>query len=258
MTTTIHPTAVIHPGAKIGNGCQIGPYCVIGENVTLGANCKLHSHVVIDGHTTLGSGNEVFPFASIGLKTQDLKWKGGTTWTRIGDNNTFREYVTVHSATSDGDATVIGSENNILAYCHIAHDCQLGNHIIMSNVATLAGHVKVENHAIVGGLAAVHQFCRIGTMAIIGGCSKVVQDVPPYMLADGNPAETRTVNKVGLERNGVSEEAQAALKQAYKIIFRDGLTISNALVRIEGELPKIPEVLHLLDFARKSERGLSK
>jgi len=256
--TTIHPTAVIHPGAKIGEGCQIGPYCVIGEHVTLGADCKLHSHVVIDGHTTLGSGNVIYPFASIGLQTQDLKWKGGTTWTRIGNNNTFREYVTIHSATSDGDATVVGSDNNILAYCHIAHDCQLGNHIIMSNVGTLAGHVKVEDHAIVGGLAAVHQFCRIGTMAIIGGCSKVVQDVPPYMLADGNPAETRTVNKVGLERNGVSEEAQAALKQAYKIIFRDGLTISNALVRIEAELPKLPEVLHLLEFARTSERGLSK
>lgn len=258
MTTTIHPTAVIHPEAKIGEGCQIGPYCVIGEHVTLGANCKLHSHVVIDGHTTLGSGNVIYPFASIGLQTQDLKWNGGTTWTRIGNNNTFREYVTIHSATSDGDATVVGSDNNILAYCHIAHDCQLGNHIIMSNVGTLAGHVKVEDHAIVGGLAAVHQFCRIGTMAIIGGCSKVVQDVPPYMLADGNPAETRTVNKVGLERNGVSEEAQAALKQAYKIIFRDGLTISNALVRIEAELPKLPEVLHLLEFARTSERGLSK
>lgn len=256
--TTIHPTAVIHPNAKIGEGCQIGPYCIIGEHVSLGANCQLHSHVVIDGHTTLGSGNEIFPFASIGLKTQDLKWKGGVTRTVIGDNNTFREYVTIHSATSDGDATTVGSENHILAYCHIAHDCQLGNHIIMSNVGTLAGHVKVENHAIIGGLAAVHQFCRIGTMAIIGGCSKVVQDVPPYMLADGNPAETRTVNKVGLERNGVSEEAQAALKQAYKIIFRDGLTISNALVRIEAELPKLPEVLHLLQFARTSERGLSK
>lgn len=258
MTTTIHPTAVVHPGAKIGEGCQIGPYCIIGEHVTLGANCRLHSHVVIDGHTTLGSGNEIFPFASIGLKTQDLKWKGGTTWTRIGDNNTFREYVTIHSATSDGDATVVGSDNHILAYCHIAHDCQLGSHIVMSNVGTLAGHVKVEDHAIIGGLAAVHQFCRIGTMAIIGGCSKVVQDVPPYMLADGNPAETRTVNKVGLERNGVSEASQAALKQAYKIIFRDGLTISNALVRIETELPKLPEVLHLLQFARTSERGLSK
>jgi UDP-N-acetylglucosamine acyltransferase len=258
MTTTIHPTAVVHSNAQIGEGCQIGPYCIIGEHVTLGADCKLHSHVVIDGHTTLGSGNEIFPFASIGLKTQDLKWKGGTTWTRIGDKNTFREYVTVHSATSDGDATVIGSENNILAYCHIAHDCQLGNHIVMSNVGTLAGHVTVEDHAIIGGLAAVHQFCRIGTMAIIGGCSKVVQDVPPYMLADGNPAETRTVNKVGMERNGVTEEAQGAMKQAYKIIFRDGLTISNALVRIEAELPKLPEVLHLLQFARSSERGLSK
>lgn len=256
--TTIHPTAVVHPQAQIGDGCYVGPYCIIGEHVSLGANCKLHSHVVIDGHTSLGSGNEIFPFASIGLKTQDLKWKGGTTWTRIGDNNTFREYVTIHSATSDGDATVIGSENHILAYCHIAHDCQLGSHIVMSNVGTLAGHVKVEDHAIIGGLAAVHQFCRIGTMAIIGGCSKVVQDVPPYMLADGNPAETRTVNKVGMERNGVSEAAQGALKQAYKIIFRDGLTISNALVKIEAELPKLPEVLHLLQFARSSGRGLSK
>jgi UDP-N-acetylglucosamine acyltransferase len=256
--TNIHPTAVVHPQAQIGDGSLIGPYCIIGEHVTLGANCRLHSHVVVDGHTTLGSGNEIFPFASIGLKTQDLKWKGGTTWTRIGDNNSFREYVTIHSATSDGDATVIGSENHILAYCHVAHDCQLGNHIVMSNVGTLAGHVKVENHAIIGGLAAVHQFCRIGTMAIIGGCSKVVQDVPPYMLADGNPATTRTVNKVGLERNGVSEEAQGALKQAYKIIFRDGLTITNALSRIEAELPKLPEVLHLSQFARTSERGLSK
>jgi UDP-N-acetylglucosamine acyltransferase len=254
----IHPSAVIHKRAKIGANCEIGPYCVIGEHVVLGAGCKLHSHVVIDGHTTLGKGNEIFPFASIGLKTQDLKWKGGITRTQIGDSNTFREYVTIHSATSDGEVTVVGSFNHILAYCHLAHNVTLGNHVIMSNVATLAGHVTVEDHAVVGGLAAVHQFCRIGKMAIVGGCSKVVQDVPPYMLADGNPAETRTINKVGLERNGVSEESQAALKQAYKILFRDGLTISNALERIKAKVPARPEIKHLVQFVRASERGISK
>ncbi len=254
----IHPTAVIHPQAHVAPGCEIGPYCVIGEHVTLGAGSKLHSHVVIDGHTTLGARNEVFPFASLGLKSQDLKWKGGVTRTLIGDDNTFREYVTIHSATNDGDATVVGSHNHILAYCHIAHDCRVGSHIIMSNVGTLAGHVTVEDYAIVGGLAAVHQFCRIGTMAIIGGCSKVVQDVPPFMLADGNPAETRTINKVGLERNGVSADAQEALKKCYKLLFREGLTIANALARIEGEVPLLPEVKHLVQFVRSSERGISK
>lgn len=258
MTTEIHPAAIVHPRAQLGAGCVIGPFCVIGEHVALGPGCRLHSHVVIDGHTTLGAENEIFPFASLGLKTQDLKWKGGHTRTVIGDHNTFRESITVHSATSDGGVTVIGSHNHILAYAHIAHDVQLGNHVVMSNVATLAGHVIVEDHAIVGGLAAVHQFCRIGRMSIIGGCSKVVQDVPPFMLADGNPAQTRTVNKIGLERNGLSEEAQTALKQAYKILFRDGLTITNALARIEADLPPLPEVRHLVEFARKSERGLSK
>ena len=256
--TSIHPSAVVHEKAQLGAGCEIGPFCVIGEHVQLGDNCKLHSHVVIDGHTELGSGNDIFPFAAIGLKTQDLKWKGGTTYTRIGDNNTFRENVTVHSATNDGDATVIGSNNSILAYCHIAHDCQLGNLIVMSNVATLAGHVTVEERAIIGGLAAVHQFCRIGTIAIIGGCSKVVQDVPPYMLADGNPAATKTVNKEGLRRNGISEEVQSAMKQAFKILFREKLTISNAVERIESEIEKCPELTHLLEFVKTSERGIGK
>ena len=256
--TQIHSTAVIHPNAQVGADCRIGPYCVIGEHVVLGERCQLHSHVVIDGHTALGCDNQIFPFASIGLQTQDLKWKGGVTRLQIGDRNTFRESVTIHSATSDGDATIVGSDNHILAYSHIAHDCRLGNHIIMSNVGTLAGHVTVGDYAIVGGLAAIHQFCRIGTMSMIGGCSKIVQDVPPYMIVDGNPGETRTVNKVGIERNGVSEEAQDALRRAFKILFREGLTISNAVVKIEADLPPLPEVKHLLDFARTSERGLSK
>ncbi len=254
----IHSSAIVHLKAQIGSGCEIGPYCVIGENVALGDGCKLHSHVVIDGHTKLGRENEIFPFASIGLKTQDLKWKGGVTRTEIGDGNTFREYVTIHSATGDGEVTRVGSHNHILAYCHIAHNCTLGDHIIMSNVATLAGHVTVEDHAVIGGLAAVHQFCRIGKMSMIGGCSKIVRDVPPFMIVDGNPGETRTINKVGMERHGVSEEAQNALRQAYKILFREGLTIPNALVKIEQELPKLLEVLHLLNFVRISERGISK
>ncbi len=254
----IHPTAVIHPHAQLGVDCEIGPYCVLGEHVVLGDRCRLHSHIVLDGHTVLGSENEIYPFACLGLRTQDLTWKGGTTWTRIGDRNTFRECVTVHSATADGGATVVGSDNHILAYSHIAHEVRLGSHIVMSNVATLGGHVVVEDHAVIGGLAAVHQFCRIGRLAMVGGCSKVVQDVPPFMIADGNPAETRTINKVGLERNGVPEAAQTALRQAYKILFREGLTVSNALLRIEREVPQLAEVAHLVQFIRASERGISK
>ncbi len=254
----VHPSAIIHPSAHVGADCEIGPYCVVGGHVELGGRCRLHSHVVVDGHTRLGHENEIFPFASIGLKTQDLKWKGGLTRTEIGDRNTFREYATVNSATGDGEATVIGSDNHILAYSHIAHNVTLGNHIIMSNVATLAGHVVVEDYAVIGGLAAVHQFCRIGKLAMIGGCSKVVQDIPPFMIGDGNPAETRTINKVGMERNGVAEEAQTALRQAYRFLFREGLTIPNALAKIERELPALPEIQHLVKFVRGSERGISK
>ena len=254
----IHSSAVLHPKAQIGADCEIGPYCVVGEHVVLGDRCKLHSHVVVDGLTVLGHDNEIFPFACIGLQTQDLKWKGGVTRTQIGNDNTFREYVTIHSATGEGETTVVGSNNHILAYCHLAHNVHVGNGIIMSNVGTLAGHVTVEDNAVIGGLSAVHQFCRIGKMSIIGGCSKVVQDVPPFMLADGNPAETRTVNKVGMERNGVGDEVQAAMRLAYKILFREGLTISNALARIEQELPDSPEILHLIQFVRTSQRGISK
>ena len=255
---SIHPTAVVHSAAQLGEDCVIGPYCIIGEHVVLGSGTTLHSHVVMGGHTTLGERNEIFPFVSMGLKTQDLKWKGGLTRLEIGSDNSFREHVTINSATADGGVTRLGSHNHFLAYAHVAHDCTLGDHIVMSNVATLAGHIVVEDHAIIGGLAAVHQFCRIGRMSIIGGCSKVVQDVPPFMLVDGNPAETRTVNRVGLERNGVSEETQNALKHAYKILFRDGLTMPNALLRIEAELPPSGELAHLIQFTRASERGLSK
>lgn len=255
--TEVHPTAVVHPGARIGEGCRIGPYCVIGAEVVLGPGNRLHSHVVIDGVTVLGRENEIYPFASIGLRSQDLKWRGGVTRTEIGDGNTIREGVTIHAATGDGESTRIGNHNHLLAFSHIAHNCVLGNHVILSS-AGLAGHVLVEDRAVIGGHSLVHQFCRIGTMAIVGGCSKVVQDVPPFMLADGNPAVTRSVNKVGLERNGVSEESAAALKQACRILFRDNLSISNALARIEQELPPVPEIRHLVQFIRASDRGISK
>jgi UDP-N-acetylglucosamine acyltransferase len=254
----VHSTAIIHPQAQIGSGCEVGPYCIIGEHVMLGDNCKLHSHVVIDGHTKLGVGNEIFPFATIGKKTQDLKWKGGVTRLEIGDRNVFREGVTIHCATGDGDATVVGSDNLMLTYVHVAHDCILGNHIIMSGYAGLAGHVAVEDHAILGGYTAVHQFCRVGKFAMTGGCSRIPQDVAPFMIVEGNPAETRTINKIGMERNGISAEAVAALRQAYKIIFREELSVPNALAKIEKELPALPEVQHLVQFIRASERGITK
>lgn len=241
----------------MGADCEIGPYCVIGEHVELGARCRLHSHVVIDGYTRLGQENEIFPFATVGLKTQDLKWKGGITRTEIGDHNTIRECVTIHSATGDGEATVIGSHNNILASSHIGHNIVIGNHVIIS-MSGVAGHVIVEDYALIGGMTGVHQFCRIGKMSIVGGCSRIPQDVAPFMLVEGNPAETRMINRIGLERKGVSPETQAALKQAHKILFRDGLTTSNALTRIEQEVPPLPEVQYLVQFVRSSERGIIK
>jgi UDP-N-acetylglucosamine acyltransferase len=213
--------------------------------------------VVIDGHTTLGEGNEVYPFASIGLKSQDLKWKGGITRTTIGDRNTIREYVSIHSATGDGEVTSVGSDNYILAYCHIAHNVVVGNKVVMSNLAPLAGHVLVEDHVVVGGMSGVHQFCRVGRNAMVGGCSKVVQDVPPFMLADGNPAEIRMINKVGLERNGFGEDLISSLKQAYRFLYREGNTLAAALTKIESKLPPSAEIQHLLQFARSSPRGLT-
>ena len=254
----IHPTAIIHPKANVAASCDIGPYCVIHEHVTLGENCHLHSHVVIDGHTNLGARNEIFPFAAIGMKTQDLKYKGGAPRLEISDDNVFREGVTVHCGTNDGEATVIGSHNLFIIHAHVAHDCVLGNHIIMSGFAGLAGHCVVEDHAIFAGYVAVHQFCRIGKLSMIGGCSKIVQDVPPFMIVDGNPGETRTINKVGLERAGLSDESQTALRTAYKIIFREGLSTPNALAKVEAELPALPEVQHLVQFIRASERGICK
>ena len=257
-SATIHPTAVIDSHAEIGAGCEIGPYCVVGPEVRMGEGCRLYSHVVLDGMTTIGPRNEFFPFACIGLRTQDLKHTGGKRRLEIGSDNVFREHVTVHTATGEGASTRIRSHNSFLAYSHVAHECVVGNHVIFSNCGTLAGHVTVEDHAIIGGLAAIHQFCRIGTMAIIGGCAKVVRDIPPYLIGDGNPAVCRAVNKIGMERNGVPKETRRALREAYKIVFRSGLTVGNALDKVSTELPQSNELSHFVDFCRKSERGIAR
>lgn len=258
MATSIHPSAIIHAGAEIGDGCEVGPYCVIGARVRMGPGNRLHSHVVLDGDTLLGRENEIFPFACIGGRTQDLKWQGGNTRVEVGDRNTFREYVTIHAATADGGATVVGSHNNLLAYTHIAHDCRLGNHIIMSNLAQIAGHVVIEDQAILGGMSAVHQFSRIGRLAMVAACTPIRKDVAPFMLVSGDPAETMKSNLVGLERAGLDPDTIRALGQAHRILFREGLSIPNALTRLEGELPSSPELQHLIEFVRASERGVTK
>ena len=258
MSTRIHPTAVIDPSAQIGEGCEIGPYCVIGPNVEIGPDCWLQHHVSVSGPSKIGSGNRFYAFSSIGQQTQDLKYAGEPTYLAIGDNNTFREFVTVHRGTAVGTITRIGNGGNFLSYSHIAHDCIVGNNVIFSNNGTLAGHVEVGDHAIIGGLTAIHQFCRIGAYALTGGCSKIVQDVPPFMIADGNPAKVRSYNKVALERHGFAEQSHRAIKEAYRLIYRSALNLQQAVEQIRSDLPETPEVNQLLTFVTNSPRGIIK
>lgn len=256
----IHPTAVISPNARIGANVKIGPYCVVGANVELGEDCVLHSHVVLEGHSTFGKGNEFFPFACIGGKTQDLKYIGEPTRLEVGDHNVFRENTTVHRGTHEELPTRIGSHNLLLCYSHVAHDCQLGNHIILSNSVGLAGHITVEDHVIISGFAAAHQFCRIGRHSIIGGLSKIVQDVPPYTIVDGNPASTRGINVVGLQRRGFSEEDMKAIKSAYKKLFlKKDTNLATALSSLKAtHAANNPHVAHLIAFVEHSQRGVTR
>lgn len=254
----IHPTAIVEDGAVIGPGSVIGPYAFVGCDVTLGADSLLHHHATVEGFTTLGKNCEVFPYACIGLKSQDLKYRGGQPGLRVGDRNVFREFCTVHAATSDGEFTTVGDNSYFLAYSHVAHDCQIGNGVIMSNNATLAGHVWVEDHVIIGGMTGVHQFCRIGSRAMIGGCSKVEKDVPPFLIADGQPALIRGVNVIGLQRNAFPEERIALIKFAYRLLYRDGLNRAQALEKLAAHpQATTPELRAFLDFAAKSERGFT-
>jgi UDP-N-acetylglucosamine acyltransferase len=254
--TQIHPTAIIDPKAEIGEGVEIGPYSVIGPDVRIGAGTVIKSHVVIEGHTTIGKDNTFFPMASIGQMTQDLKYKGGTTHLEIGDNNTVREFVTINTATDDGCKTVVGNHNHIMAYSHIAHECELGDYIIMSNLATLAGHVIVDDYVVIGGMGGVHQFCKLGRMCMIGACTKVTKDIVPFAIAEGSPAQTVALNSVRMHRQGFCEKTIRTIKEAYKVIFRQQLKAHDAVEKLREEFSDCPEVMYMADFIANSERGI--
>lgn len=253
----IHSTALISSQAELGSDVEVGPYCVIEAGVKIGDGCRLHSHVVIHGQTEIGEGNEFFPFAAIGTKSQDLKYRGEPTGLVIGARNVFRENVTVHRGTLEGSPTRVGDDNLFLCYSHIAHDCQVGNHVILSNNGTLAGHVVVDDYAIISGLTAVHQFCRVGAHSMAGGLTKVAKDIPPFMIVDGNPAAVRGLNLVGLQRRGFSAEDLRALRSVYKKVFlKKDQNMAEAVKAIDPELRANEKVHHLLDFIETSERGV--
>ena len=254
----IHPTAVVDPDAEIGPDVVIGPYCVIGGQVAIGTGCWLQNHVTVCGPVKIGAGNRFHACCSIGQQSQDLKYKGEPTYLEIGEGNCFREFVTVNRATAVGSVTRVGNRGNFLAYSHIAHDCVVEDDVIFSNNGTLAGHVLVQEYAIIGGLTAIHQFCRIGKHAITGGCSKIVQDVPPFMIADGNPAGIRGVNVVGLERRGVPAETIRMLKESYRILYRSNLNTNQAVRELEQTFPGVAEVRELIHFIEASERGITR
>jgi UDP-N-acetylglucosamine acyltransferase len=252
----IHPTAIIDPGAEIGVGTIVGPYCVIGADVMVGPNCWLQHHVTLCGPMKAGAKNKFYAYCSIGQQTQDLKYQGEPTHLEIGDENTFREFVTISRSTSSQGKTRIGNRGTFLAYSHIAHDCVVGDAVVFSNNGTLAGHVEVGDHAVIGGLTAVHQFCRLGRFAITGGCSKIVQDVPPFMIADGNPAEIRGINLVGLERKKFPAESVKLIKEAFRLIYRSKYNTRQAVEAMRKELPQTEEITEIIEFIERSERGI--
>lgn len=254
--TSIHPSAVVDPAALIGEGTQIGPFCHIGPGVELGENNVLLGHVTIAGPTKIGADNTFYPYGSIGQRSQDLKYSGEPTYLEIGSHNSFREFCTVNRGTLPGTSTRIGNHGNFLAYSHVAHDCTVGDHVIFSNNGTIAGHVTVEEYAVIGGLSGVHQFCRIGRHAIIGGCTKIVQDVPPYMIADGNPAEIRGINQIGMERRGFGAADVRALREAYRFLYRANLNVKQACEKIAAEIPASEVRDNLLTFIESSQRGI--
>jgi UDP-N-acetylglucosamine acyltransferase len=254
----IHEKALVHPRAKIAEGVEIGPFSVIGENATIGKDTWLGPHVVITGWTTIGENCKIYQFSSIGEDPQALKFKGEESHVIIGDDNVIREFVTINRATTHGGGkTVLGNENFLMAYAHVAHDCHIGNQVIMSNAATLAGHIEIEDGAIIGGLVGVHQFVRIGAYSFVSGLSGVPQDIPPYILVAGGRCKPYGLNMVGLKRHGFPEKTISGLKKAYKVIFRSGLNLENAIGVIEeDDISSIPEVVHLVEFIQGSKRGI--
>jgi UDP-N-acetylglucosamine acyltransferase len=257
MGKEIHPTAIIDSKAEIEKGVSIGPFCIIKEDVKIKKGTKLISNVIIEGNTEIGENCVIYPFTTIGLPPQDLKYKGEKTGVKIGNNNIIREYITIHRASVSGDGiTSIGDNNFLMAYVHIAHDCKIGSSIIMANLATLAGHVVVEDYAIIGGLVAIHQFTRIGAYAMVGGFSGVGQDIPPYTMASGARAKLFGLNTIGLKRHGFSEETINNLKKAYKILFREKLTLKEAFKKIQDNIPQSKEINHLIEFIKQNKRGI--
>jgi UDP-N-acetylglucosamine acyltransferase len=257
MARQIHPTAIIEAGAQLAEDIVIGAYAYVGSLASIGAGTILHHHANVEGRTTIGAQCEIFPFACVGTKTHDLKYKGGEPGLVVGDRNVFREYVSVHGATNETDYTRMGNDNVMLAYSHIAHDCIVGNHLVMSAQSALAGHVIVEDHVNIGWGSGVHQFCRVGAYAMLGAMSKVVQDVPPYIIADGNAAIARSINKVGLERHGFTPEQLEAIKHAFRLFYRSGYNRSQAFEHMRThKLATSAEFQHFLNFVTKSERGV--
>ena len=259
MSTSIHPSAVVEKGARIGDGSTIGPLCYVGPKVTIGRDNILHSHVVLDGVLEIGDGNEFFSFACLGKKCQDLKFKeGAVAGATIGSHNVFREYCTVNAASKDGAFTRIGDHNLFLSYSHVAHDCQIGHHVILSTDSKLAGHVHVHDHASINAKTGVIQFATIGRFAFVGGFNKVVKDILPFSIADGRPSRIRAINKIGLERNGFSPEKIKVIREAFRILIRSELTVEEAVRRLETTYPDVPEVQEMVRFARESRLGLAR
>ena len=255
----IHSTAIIDATAELDSGVEVGPYSIIGPRVRIGKNTRIGPHVVIDGWTEIGGECTIFQFASLGAVPQDLKYRGEESRVIIGSHNTIREFVTINRGTAQaGGETRVGSNNLLMAYCHVAHDCRIGSHVVLANAATLAGHIEMEDHAIVGGLAAVHQFVRLGSYCIIGGCSGVSQDIPPYMMANGQRAQLYGLNIEGLKRHRFPEDTVNNLKKAYRVIFRSGLTVEKALEQLESEIQNSAEVNHLITFIKASKRGIAR
>lgn len=253
----IHSTAIVSPKATLADNVEIGPYSIIGDDVTIGAGTSVGPHVVIEGPTKIGEHCRFFQFSSIGAVPQDLKFKGEQSPLIIGDHNTFRECVTVHRGTdADIGMTAIGNHNFLMAYCHVAHNCKLDNHIVMSNAVNLAGHIHIEDHVIIGGLTGIHQFTRVGCHAMISGASAVTQDIVPYVLAAGNHSKLYGLNIVGLKRRGFSPETVDALKKAYRILFRSSLRLSDALEKVRNDVDDLPEIRHFIDFIGASQRGI--
>lgn len=255
MQTLIHPTAVIHPGAELHPTVRVGAYAVIGERVKIGAETTIGAHVVLDGRTEIGDRNQIFPGAAIGLEPQDLKYDGSESLVKIGNDNRIREHVTINRATGVGEATVIGNGNLLMAYVHVAHNCVVENQVIITNAVALAGHVRIESQARIGGLVGIHQFVQIGRLAMVGGMSRIERDVPPFMLVEGNPARVRSLNLVGLKRAGLAEgeHSHQSLKQAFRLLYRSGLTLKDALEKLDRQIDN-EYLQHLHRFLSQSQQ----